>query len=101
MYRQTKSALAHIDATLRDAGTDKSRILTAIVYIADMTRKPDDLRLGRMGRPQQSADARVPRGDARRRNPGGDRCRRRRVGRVLMTAQESSAHGGKADVVRK
>ncbi len=41
MYLQTKSALAHIDATLREAGTDKSRILTAIVYIADMKRKPE------------------------------------------------------------
>ena len=41
MYLQTKSALAHIDATLQEAGTDKSRILTAIVYIADMKRKPD------------------------------------------------------------
>ena len=41
MYRQTKSALAHIDATLQEAGTDKSRILTAIVYIADMARKPE------------------------------------------------------------
>jgi enamine deaminase RidA (YjgF/YER057c/UK114 family) len=41
MYRQTKSALAHIDATLREAGTDKSRILKAIVYIADMVRKPE------------------------------------------------------------
>ena len=39
MYLQTRSALAHIDATLREAGTDKSRILTAIVYIADMKRK--------------------------------------------------------------
>ena len=38
---KTKSALAHIDATLREAGTDKSRILTAIVYIADMARKPE------------------------------------------------------------
>jgi len=41
MYLQTKSALAHIDATLREAGTDKSHILTAIVYIADMKRKPE------------------------------------------------------------
>ena len=41
MYRQTKSALAHIDATLKEAGTDKSRILKAIVYIADMARKPE------------------------------------------------------------
>ena len=41
MYRQATSALAHIDATLQEAGTDKSRILTAIVYIADMARKPE------------------------------------------------------------
>src|SRR3954462_12663149 len=41
IYVQTKSALAHIDATLKEAGTDKSRILTAIVYIADMARKPE------------------------------------------------------------
>ena len=41
MYRQTKSALGHIDATLKEAGTDKSRILKAIVYIADMKRKPE------------------------------------------------------------
>ena len=41
MYLQTKSALAHIDATLKEAGTDKSRILKAIVYIADMARKPE------------------------------------------------------------
>ena len=41
MYRQTVSALAHIDATLKEAGSDKSRILTAMVYIADMKRKPE------------------------------------------------------------
>ena len=41
MYRQTVSALAHIDATLREAGTDKSRILTALVYIADMAQKAE------------------------------------------------------------
>ena len=41
MYVQTKSALAHIDATLKEAGTDKRRILKAIVYIADMERKPE------------------------------------------------------------
>jgi len=41
MCVQTKSALAHIDATLKEASTDKSRILKAIVYIADMSRKPD------------------------------------------------------------
>jgi enamine deaminase RidA (YjgF/YER057c/UK114 family) len=41
MYGQTRSALAHIDATLSEAGTDKSKTLTALVYIADMARKPE------------------------------------------------------------
>jgi enamine deaminase RidA (YjgF/YER057c/UK114 family) len=41
MYEQSKQALASIDATLREAGSDKSRILTAIVYIADMAQKPE------------------------------------------------------------
>jgi enamine deaminase RidA (YjgF/YER057c/UK114 family) len=41
MYQQSKQALASIDATLKEAGTDKSRILMAIVYIADMARKPE------------------------------------------------------------
>jgi enamine deaminase RidA (YjgF/YER057c/UK114 family) len=41
MYRQSKQALAHIDATLKEAGSDKSRILMAMVYIADMARKPE------------------------------------------------------------
>jgi len=41
MYEQSRQALAHIDATLKEAATDKSRILSAIVYIADMAQKPD------------------------------------------------------------
>jgi enamine deaminase RidA (YjgF/YER057c/UK114 family) len=41
MYEQSRQALANIDATLKEAGTDKSRILSAIVYIADMTQKPE------------------------------------------------------------
>jgi enamine deaminase RidA (YjgF/YER057c/UK114 family) len=41
MYEQSRQALAHIDATLNEAGTDKSRILSAIVYIADMAQKPE------------------------------------------------------------
>lgn len=40
-YEQTRGALARIDNSLRDLGTDKSRILTAIVYIADMSRKEE------------------------------------------------------------
>ena len=41
LYEQTKRALAAIDKSLADAGTDKSRILTATVYITDMSRKED------------------------------------------------------------
>lgn len=41
MYDQTKAALASLDKNLADAGTDKSRILTAMVYIANMSQKED------------------------------------------------------------
>ena len=41
MYEQTKLALANADATLAEAGTDKSRILTAMVFIADMKLKDE------------------------------------------------------------
>ena len=41
LYEQTKDALAQIDATLAEAGSSKSRILRATVYITDMSRKPD------------------------------------------------------------
>ena len=41
LYEQTKDALDQIDATLAEAGSNKSRILRATVYITDMTRKPD------------------------------------------------------------
>lgn len=41
MYEQSRQALASLDATLKEAGSDKSRILTAIVYIADMAQKPE------------------------------------------------------------
>jgi enamine deaminase RidA (YjgF/YER057c/UK114 family) len=40
-YEQTKQALATIDKSLAEAGTDKSRILTAFVYIADMAQKAE------------------------------------------------------------
>jgi enamine deaminase RidA (YjgF/YER057c/UK114 family) len=40
-YEQTKRALAAIDHSLAEGGTDKSRILTATVFIADMTQKPE------------------------------------------------------------
>jgi enamine deaminase RidA (YjgF/YER057c/UK114 family) len=41
MYEQTRMALADADATLTEAGTDKSRILTATVYVADMKQKSE------------------------------------------------------------
>jgi enamine deaminase RidA (YjgF/YER057c/UK114 family) len=37
LYAQTKDALAQIDATLAEAGSNKSRILRATVYISDMS----------------------------------------------------------------
>jgi enamine deaminase RidA (YjgF/YER057c/UK114 family) len=40
-YEQTRQALAAIDQALADADTDKRRILTATVYIADMAQKPN------------------------------------------------------------
>ena len=39
MYEQSVKALERIDESLALCGSDKSKILTAIVYIADMKRK--------------------------------------------------------------
>ncbi len=39
MYDQTKAALARIDDSLSFFHTDKSRIVTAVVYIADIDQK--------------------------------------------------------------
>ena len=33
---QTRQVLAHIDALLAEAGTDKSKVLSATIYLADM-----------------------------------------------------------------
>jgi enamine deaminase RidA (YjgF/YER057c/UK114 family) len=41
IYEQTRQALARIDASLVEAGTDKRRILTATVYITDMANKAE------------------------------------------------------------
>ena len=38
---QTADALAVIDANLAEAGTDKSQLLSATVYITDMAHKPE------------------------------------------------------------
>ena len=40
MKGQTEEILKKIDALLNVAGTDKSRLLTAMVYITDMRLKP-------------------------------------------------------------
>jgi len=41
MYAQTVSALQALDRNLAAAGTDKRRILSATVYVADMSRKAE------------------------------------------------------------
>ena len=41
LYEQTKDALAAIDANLNEAGSDKSKILTATVYITRMANKAE------------------------------------------------------------
>ncbi len=46
LYEQTKDALAQIDSTLAEAGSNKSRILRATVYISDMSKKPEMDRAG-------------------------------------------------------
>ena len=41
MYEQSAKALARIDESLAMCGTDKSKILSAIVYVTDMARKSE------------------------------------------------------------
>ena len=41
LYDQTKQALAFLDESLAQAGTAKSRILQATVYITDMAQKSE------------------------------------------------------------
>ena len=41
LYEQTVKALARIDESLALCGTNKSRILSAIVYITDMKQKAE------------------------------------------------------------
>ena len=38
---QTAGCLATIDAALREAGTDRSRIVEAVVYLPDISRKSE------------------------------------------------------------
>ena len=39
--QQTRAALAAIEANLREAGSDKHRLVDATVYLTDMTRKSE------------------------------------------------------------
>ena len=41
LYEQTKSALAQVDANLAEANSSKDRILTALVFITDMSQKDE------------------------------------------------------------
>ncbi len=41
MYEQTRSALAAINQSLAEAGSGQAKILTALCYCADMSRKPE------------------------------------------------------------
>ena len=61
VYEQTQRALKRIDESLTMSGTGKSRILSAIVYIADITRKEEMNRAWDEWVDRQPADARLPR----------------------------------------
>ena len=41
VYQQAVQVLARIDESLALCGTDKSRVLTATIYLADVTRKAE------------------------------------------------------------
>jgi len=41
LYEQARDALALLDKNLDEAGTDKSRLLMVMVYIPDITAKPE------------------------------------------------------------
>ncbi|MGB7205012.1 MAG: RidA family protein [Anderseniella sp.] len=41
LYEQARVALSSLDSQLLEAGTDKSRILMVMIYITDITKKPD------------------------------------------------------------
>ena len=41
VYEQTRKVLARIDESLAMAGTSKSRVLSALIFMADIARKPE------------------------------------------------------------
>ncbi len=64
---QTQEILASIDRLLAEAGSDKTHILSATIYLADIADfRRDERGLGRLGRQGPSAGARHGRGQARR-----------------------------------
>ena len=88
MYEQTVKALGRIDESLALCGSDKSRILSAIVYITDIKRK------GEMNRAwdewvdsRKSADAGLHRRRSRTAAYRGDRGDGREVSRSSFRAR--------------
>ena len=64
--KQTQEVLSIIDGHLAKAGSDKSKLLTATIYITDMkTFRRDERGVGRLGVGGQHAGARHRRGQAR------------------------------------
>ncbi len=41
LYDQARDAFANLDRQLQEAGTDKSRILMVMIYVTDITDKPE------------------------------------------------------------
>lgn len=41
LYEQAADVLAAVDRQLKEAGTDKSRILMVMIYITDIAKKPE------------------------------------------------------------
>ena len=63
---QTRAVLAQIDRLLAEAGSDKSRILTATIWLADIGDfRRDEFGVGHLGRSGQPARARDRREQAR------------------------------------
>ena len=77
---QTRDILAQIDGSLAEAGSDKSKLIEATIWLADMaTFRRDERGLGRVGGARASPDARLRRSEARlaavrRRDPGARRA---------------------------
>ena len=64
--KQTQDILATIDSHLAKAGTDKSKLLSATIYITDMkTFRRDERGVGRLGLARQHPGTRHRRSQAR------------------------------------